>query len=52
MVGAGYMGGISLEIIKKDMTRIEHIGILLAVIILAVYLIFRYFKFIRSKTSL
>ncbi len=52
MVGAGYMGGNSLQVIKRDITRIEHIGILLAVIILAVYLLFRYFKPMRSKTLL
>lgn len=50
MVGAGYVGGNSLQVIKRDITRIEHIGILLAVIILAVYLLFRYFKSMRSKT--
>ncbi len=52
MVGAGYMGGSSLQVIKRDITRIEHIGILLAVIILAVYMLFRYFKSMRSKTLL
>ena len=48
MVGAGYAGGNSLQVIKKDITRIEHIGIFLAVILLAVYLIFRY---VRSRTN-
>lgn len=52
MIGAGYMGGNSLEIIKRDITRYEHIGILLIVIMLAIYLFFRYFKSSRSKTSL
>jgi membrane protein DedA with SNARE-associated domain len=47
MIGAGYMGGNSLEIIKRDITKIEHIGILLAVMIFAVYLLFRYFKSMR-----
>jgi len=50
MVGAGYAGGHSLQIIKRDITRIEHIGILLAVIMLAMYMIFRYFKSGGSET--
>lgn len=52
MVGAGYMGGNSLEVIKKDITRIEHIGILLIVTVLAIYLFFRYFKSRRDKIFL
>ncbi|MGB9935948.1 MULTISPECIES: DedA family protein [Thermodesulfovibrio] len=49
MVGAGYMGGNSLQIIKNDITKIEHIGILLAIIGFAVYLIFKYFKSLYRK---
>lgn len=49
MVGAGYAGGHSLQVIKRDITRIEHIGILLAVILLAVYLIFRYVRSRRNE---
>ncbi|MCL4476806.1 MAG: DedA family protein [Nitrospirae bacterium] len=49
MIGAGYMGGNSLEIIKRDITRYEHIGILLIIILLTIYLFFRYFKSRRSK---
>ncbi len=52
MVGAGYMGGNSLQVIKRDITRIEHIGILLIIILLTIYLLFRHFKSRRSKTSL
>lgn len=52
MVGAGYIGGNSLEALKKDITSIEHIGALLIVILLAIYLLFRYFKFRRDKTFL
>jgi membrane protein DedA with SNARE-associated domain len=51
MVGAGYMGGHSLQVIKRDITRIEHIGILLAVILLVIYLIYRYFKSRGDETS-
>lgn len=44
MVGAGYMGGNSLQIIKKDITRIEHVAIVLAVAFLALYFLFRYVR--------
>jgi len=44
MIGAGYVGGNSLQVIKRDITRIEHIGILLVIIGVAVYISFRYFK--------
>ncbi len=48
MVGVGYLGGNSLQVIKHDITRIEHIGILLAVILLVVYLAYEYFKSRRN----
>lgn len=38
MIGAGYIGGNSLQVIKRDITRIEHLGILVVVIGLAIYL--------------
>jgi membrane protein DedA with SNARE-associated domain len=44
MVGAGYIGGNSLNIIKKDMAKIGHIAILLILVTLTAYLIFRFFK--------
>ena len=46
MVGAGYAGGSSLAVIKKDITRIEHFAILAIVICIPLYLLYRY---IRSK---
>lgn len=49
MVGAGYMGGNSLEILKKDITRIEHIGIIAVIILFLFYLIFKYLKLIYKK---
>jgi len=42
MVGAGYVGGNSLQIIKKDITRVEHVALFLTVALLACYLLFRY----------
>jgi len=51
MVGAGYMGGNSLQIIKKDVTRVEHVAIFLAVIFLALYLLFRYLRSGRKASK-
>lgn len=50
MVGAGYMGGNSLQIIKKDISRIEHLAIFLVVAFLALYIIYRFFR-ARRKSS-
>ncbi len=50
MTGLGYIGGNSFENMKKDITRIEHIGILLIVISIVVYLFYRYFKARQDKT--
>lgn len=44
MVGAGYVGGNSLQIIKKDITRVEHVAVFLAVTFLALYFLFRYIR--------
>jgi len=43
MIGAGYLGGNSLQALKKDISRIEHIAVLVIVLLLVVYL-FRYRK--------
>jgi membrane protein DedA with SNARE-associated domain len=51
MVGAGYAGGHSLLIIKRDFTRIEHIGIFLAVILLTVYVIVRFAKSRKNESG-
>jgi membrane protein DedA with SNARE-associated domain len=44
MVGAGYAGGNSLEIIRNDITRIEHLLVVLAVVSVAVFLLFRHLR--------
>jgi membrane protein DedA with SNARE-associated domain len=49
MVGAGYAGGHSLQVIKRDITRIEHIGIFLVVMLLPGYVMFRYIKSRRNE---
>jgi len=50
MVGVGFVGGNSLQIIRKDIVRVEHIAILLIVALFTIYLLFRYFKSRRDKT--
>jgi membrane protein DedA with SNARE-associated domain len=50
MIGAGYIGGNSLEIIKKDVTKVEHVAIFLAVTFLALYLLYRQLRS-RRKSS-
>jgi len=42
--GIGYIGGNSLQIIKKDITRIEHMAILLITLLLTIFLFYKRFK--------
>ena len=42
--GIGYLGGNSLQVLKKDVTRIEHIAVVALVILLACGIFFWYFK--------
>jgi membrane protein DedA with SNARE-associated domain len=52
MVGIGYLCGNSIEALKKDMTRIEHIAVVLLVILLMSWIVLRYFKSIKGlKTN-
>lgn len=44
MAGAGYAGGSSLQVLRNDVTRVEHIAILLSILLLTGYLFYRYFK--------
>ena len=46
MIGVGYIGGNSLKILQKDFTRIEHLGVLLIVLLFALYLLV---KFVKSR---
>jgi membrane protein DedA with SNARE-associated domain len=50
MVGIGYVGGNSYEIIRKDVTRVEHAAIVIGLAALTVYLLVRYFRQ-RRETS-
>jgi membrane protein DedA with SNARE-associated domain len=42
--GVGYLGGNSIQILKNDIKRIEHISIVVFMILLASWIVFRYFK--------
>jgi len=44
MGGIGYVGGNSIQILKKDLTRIEHIAIIVLVVLFACWIIYVYFK--------
>jgi membrane protein DedA with SNARE-associated domain len=44
MVGIGFLGGNSIEILQKDVKRIEHIGILILVILFTGWIVYKYFK--------
>ena len=44
MVGIGFLGGNSIEILQKDLKRIEHIGILVLVILFTGWMIYRFFR--------
>ncbi len=49
MVGIGYLCGNSIEALKKDMTRIEHIAVVFLIILLMSWIVFRYFKNIKKS---
>jgi membrane protein DedA with SNARE-associated domain len=42
--GIGYLGGNSLQVLKKDVTRVEHIAVVVLVLLLACGIFFWYFK--------
>ncbi len=52
MIGLGYIGGNSLQVIRRDITRIEHIAIFFIIILIAVYVLFKFFKAREDKNSL
>jgi membrane protein DedA with SNARE-associated domain len=51
MIGAGYMGGNSLKVLRKDLSRIEHWGIVLLITALIVYLFYRHLKIKIGKAN-
>ncbi len=44
MVGIGFLGGNSLQVLQKDVKRIEHIGILILAILFTGWIVYKYFK--------
>jgi len=44
MGGIGYVGGNSVQILKKDLSRIEHIAIVAIMLLIAGWTVFKYFK--------
>jgi membrane protein DedA with SNARE-associated domain len=44
MGGIGYAGGNSIQILKKDLTRIEHVAVVILVISIAGWFVFKHFK--------
>lgn len=49
MIGAGYEGGHSLEIIRKNMARLEHVAIVLLLVSLVLFLLYRSFRTLGRK---
>jgi membrane protein DedA with SNARE-associated domain len=43
MIGAGYLGGNSLEVLKRDLSRIEHVAVVLLVLALLGYVIYNFY---------
>lgn len=50
MVGIGYVGGNSWEILRKDITRIEHVALLGISVIATGYVLYKYFRTRRSSS--
>jgi len=48
MGGIGYVGGNSIQVLKRDLTRIEHIAVATFVIFLTIWMIFRHIKMKRK----
>jgi membrane protein DedA with SNARE-associated domain len=46
--GVGYLGGNSIQVLKKDITRIEHIAIIVLLLLVASGIIFWYLKTIKK----
>jgi membrane protein DedA with SNARE-associated domain len=45
MVGAGYLGGNSLQAIKKDITKVDHIAILLIIVLVVIFILFKFYRY-------
>lgn len=49
--GVGYIGGNSLQIVMKDIKRLEHAAIVLVIILVMLYMSFKYYKMTKGKKS-
>ncbi|MBZ0155519.1 MAG: DedA family protein [Alphaproteobacteria bacterium] len=49
MVGAGYAGGNSLEAIKGDVVRIEHVVAIAAAVLLLSYVVYKYIRMRKER---
>ncbi len=49
MIGLGYIGGNSLQIIRKDISRIEHIVIFFVMVAVVFFLLFKIIKSRQNK---
>jgi membrane protein DedA with SNARE-associated domain len=49
MVGIGFWGGSSIQVLQKDVKRIEHIGILILVILFTGWIVYNYFKNMKIR---
>ncbi len=47
----GYAGGHSLDVIKKDISKVEHIVIFLVVVLIAVFILLRSYKYRRGRSD-
>ena len=50
-VAIGYAGGHSLDVIKKDISKVEHIVIFLVVVLIAVFILLRSYKYRRGTSD-
>jgi len=44
MIGLGFLGGNSIQVLHKNLNRIEHVGILIVVILFTAWILYNYFK--------
>jgi membrane protein DedA with SNARE-associated domain len=49
MVGIGFWGGNRIQILEKDVKRMEYVGIVIIAILLTGWVVYRYFKSKRSR---
>jgi len=49
--GVGYIGGNSFQIVIKDIKKLEHTAIVLVIILVMFYMVFKYYKMTKGKNS-